>query len=367
MTSRLFRENRAKDVKTLKNWEEFVAKKQIKLDQQELINWLCIKRGILRLWVSCWLRFGNYRTKWIPCQTQESHTILKQRAALERPTFPVNPLPFGVPEPCLASIRDCRMTHGILWVPQETLLNDYLLEKDYPLLSSKIQRIWHHLLEDWDLKLQEIQWYRKGKWDENRRIRQHLYHASKVEVEYRIILVELILTVVWFITREFQSQKFIWESFQTLGISKLESQPHLTMHWTKEVEKAKSIDELMTSRTIMVRTDFPDYDMLDAMIASALKKLLNTHVHFRKRVSVEEQRAQKYDRFFRGRQSCLQIFEHFRPTGAHEAVQRHSDLFKKRLQKDDVQDFETRWDQALKSASEVPTDVILEGMYKSKL
>ena len=77
------------------------------------------------------------------------------------------------------------------------------------------------------------------------------------------------------------------------------------MHWIKEVEIAKSIDELMTSRSIVERTDFPDFDMLDAMIASALKKLLNTQIHFRKRVSVEEQRAQTYDRFLRGRQNCL--------------------------------------------------------------
>ena len=32
--------------------------------------------------------------------------------------------------------------------------------------------------------------------------------------------------------------------------------------------------------------------MLDAMIAFALKRLLDKHIHFRKRVSVEEQRAQ---------------------------------------------------------------------------
>ena len=57
------------------------------------------------------------------------------------------------------------------------------------------------------------------------------------------------------------------------------------MHWIKEVVIAKSIDELMTSRPIVRRTDFPDFDKLDAMIASALKKLLN--------MSVEEQRAQK--------------------------------------------------------------------------
>ena len=69
------------------------------------------------------------------------------------------------------------------------------------------------------------------------------------------------------------------------------------MHWIKEVDIAKSIDELMTSRSIAGGTDFPDHDMLDAKIASALKKILINCVHFRKRVSVEEQRAQKDDRY----------------------------------------------------------------------
>ena len=94
----------------------------------------------------------------------------------------------------------------------------------------------------------------------------------------------------------------------------------ITMHWIKEVEIAKSIDELMTSRSIVGRDDYPDSDMLDAMIASALKKILNTQTHVRKRVSVEEQRAQKHDRFLRGRQIAHMICEYFRATGAFEAV-----------------------------------------------
>ena len=68
------------------------------------------------------------------------------------------------------------------------------------------------------------------------------------------------------------------------------------------------------------------------MIASALKKLL-THVHFRKSVSVEEQRAQGDDRFLRGGQIAHMICEYFRAIGA----------------------FDTRWDQALLKASERPT------------
>ena len=106
---------------------------------------------------------------------------------------------------------------------------------------------------------------------------------------------------------EFQSWKI---NFKTEVFSK-SADPRLTMHWIKEVEMAKSVDELVASRSLTVRTDFPDHDMLDAMIASALKKLLNTHVHFRKRVSVEEQRPQNYDQFFRRRQIACMIDEHF--------------------------------------------------------
>ena len=110
------------------------------------------------------------------------------------------------------------------------------------------------------------------------------------------------------------------------------------MHWVKEVEMAKSIDDLMTSRSITGRKDFTDYVMLDAMIASALKKLL-THVHFQKRVSVEEQRAQKNDRFLRGGQISYMICEHFHAPRAYESVQGLSHLFTVRLQNNDVQDF----------------------------
>ena len=45
---------------------------------------------------------------------------------------------------------------------------------------------------------------------------------------------------------------------------------------------------------------------------------------------------------------------------------RDSDLFNVRLQNDDVQDFDVRWDQALLPASEIPTEMALEGLYESK-
>ena len=78
----------------------------------------------------------------------EKFTILKQRAALERPTFPVYPLQFRVPEPCFAAVLDCRTIHGMLWVLQESFLNDYLFEKDELLLSSTLPRIGQPLLKN---------------------------------------------------------------------------------------------------------------------------------------------------------------------------------------------------------------------------
>ena len=52
--------------------------------------------------------------------------------------------------------------------------------------------------------------------------------------------------------------------------------PQATMQWIKEIEVAKSIDELVASRSVTGQTKISDFDVLDAMIASALRKLNNT-------------------------------------------------------------------------------------------
>ena len=65
-------------------------------------------------------------------------------------------------------------------------------------------------------------------------------------------------------------------------------------------------------------------------------------------------------------QIAYMIYERFHETGACGAVQGLS-LFNSRLQNDDVRDFDVRWDQALLAASEIPTEMVLECLYKSKL
>ena len=69
----------------------------------------------------------------------------------------------------------------------------------------------------------------------------------------------------------------------------------------KEVEMADSVDDLKSSHSIQGQTNVPNLGLLDARIASALNKIIQNS-YFKKKVSLEEQQAQKEDRFLRGRQ-----------------------------------------------------------------
>ena len=77
----------------------------------------------------------------------------------------------------------------------------------------------------------------------------------------------------------------------------------------------------------------PNFEVLDARIASALNRIIHNS-HFKRRVSLEEQKAQKEDRFLRGRQIVHLIYEYFRVTGANDSVENYADLFTIVLQHD---------------------------------
>ena len=67
----------------------------------------------------------------------------------------------------------------------------------------------------------------------------------------------------------------------------------------KEVELVDSVDDLKSSRS-STGTHGPDFEVLDAKIASALNRIMK-NTRFKKKVSLEEMKAQKEDRFLRGR------------------------------------------------------------------
>ena len=68
-------------------------------------------------------------------------------------------------------------------------------------------------------------------------------------------------------------------------------------------------------------------------IASALNKI-SQNTHFKKKVSLEEQKTQKEDQFLRGRQIAFMIYDYFRVTGARDTVLDNADFFSVALRDD---------------------------------
>ena len=137
------------------------------------------------------------------------------------------------------------------------------------------------------------------------------------------------------------------------------------MLWIKEVEMVDSVDELRSSSSFR-GIQMPNFEVLDARIASALNRIIHNS-HFKRRISLEEQKAQKQDRFLRGRQIAYLIYEYFRVTGANDSVENYADLFTIGLRNDDIQEFDSKWDGILLSVTQIPSDDILEGLYKLRI
>ena len=105
------------------------------------------------------------------------------------------------------------------------------------------------------------------------------------------------------------------------------------------MEMVDSVDDVKSSSS--VRGIQMPICVLDAKIASALNRIIHNS-HFKRRVSLEEQKAQKEDRFLRGRQIAHLIYEYFRVTGANDSVQNDADLFTIGFRNDDIQEFDSK-------------------------
>ena len=137
------------------------------------------------------------------------------------------------------------------------------------------------------------------------------------------------------------------------------------MHWIKEVEMVESVDDLKSSCSVRgIRT--PDFETLDAKIASVLKRIIHVS-HFKRRIRLEDMKAHKDNRFPRGRQIAYLIYEYFQVTGANDSVENYADLCTIVLRNDDIQEFDSKWDEILLSITKIPSDDILEGLYKLRI
>ena len=61
------------------------------------------------------------------------------------------------------------------------------------------------------------------------------------------------------------------------------------------------------------------------------------------------------------------IYEYFRVTGANDSFENYADLFTIVLRNDDIQEFDSKWDGILLSMTKIPSDDILEGLYKLRI
>ena len=117
--------------------------------------------------------------------------------------------------------------------------------------------------------------------------------------------------------------------------------PSKAMLWIKEVEMVDSVNDLnyrTQFKGILISSNF---EILDAKMASALKRII-TKKYFRRRTNVEEQEAHQFNRFLRGRQIAYMIYDYFRVTGANDSVENYADLFTLGLRNDDIQEFDSK-------------------------
>ena len=108
------------------------------------------------------------------------------------------------------------------------------------------------------------------------------------------------------------------------------------------MELVDSVDDLKSSCSVRgIR--MPDFEVLDAKIASALNRIIH-NTQFTRKVSLEEQKSQKENRFLRGRQIAYLNYEYFRVIGANDSVENYADQFTIALRNDDIQEFDSKWD-----------------------
>ena len=120
--------------------------------------------------------------------------------------------------------------------------------------------------------------------------------------------------------------------------------PSEAMLWIKEVEMVDSLDELKSSRSVYGK-DFPNFEMLDAKIASPLNTIIQKFPVQEEGQPRGAESPKGGSVLLRGRKTAFMIYDYFRVTGAHDTVLDYDDLLSVTLRDDNVQEFDTRWDE----------------------
>ena len=135
------------------------------------------------------------------------------------------------------------------------------------------------------------------------------------------------------------------------------------MLWIEEVETVDSVDDLKFSQSIAGHSRWPNFELLDARVASSLNKIMQN--------SCIEKQGQS------GRTESSEV----RLVSSRETDRVHdlrllpgylrpghcSRLFAVTLRDGDVQEFDTKWDGILLSMSNIPTDDVSESLYNLQI
>ena len=276
--------------------EQVVLYRSLKGWEQK--NFLMKRKKANLQWISSRLKFRNYKARWIPWTIPLNFMILNRQAVLGYPTFPVSLWVFRAFVECC---RDSFLQPGIsgnvfedLFAPSE-LPAAFFEHFKKPCVSTMRARLSEHSdsSEGIGEKYQTFftprfasmfsTWnppsHAEGAYPQNCMFEQPRNQVSEMHFD-RIPL-------------SFKTEVCFWSNFPTDALL-----------WIKEAEM----------RSIGGQR-FPNFEMLEAEIPSALKKIIR-NPYFKKRANLEEQKAQVQSRLFRAWQIAYMIYEYFRVTGA---------------------------------------------------
>ena len=251
--------------------------------------------------------------EWTLWMTLVNSKMSNQLAVEDYTTFPINRRLFQTVVECWAATKACDLIHGIRLVQRETFFLQSIQSTQCRHLTDEcctLGILKLHSVTQCSQVQGDLQGEDRKKWDTipTPRFARRPSTRNSLFSQQRRIFIE---SYSWS-TKTSDLGTSFWHISHTFNILMLEDQNQnrsMSLFW------------------------FPNFEMLDARIASALNKIIQNS-YSKTKVSLEEQNAQKEDRFLRGRQIAYMICDDFQVTGAHETVIDCADPFTITLRND---------------------------------
>ena len=143
--------------------------------------------------------------------------------------------------------------------------------------------------------------------------------------------------------------------------------PSEAMLWIKEVEMLGSSEELKSSPIRFWKEFSKFWDAGPRKLLLLWTRSSKTLTSRRRSVS-RTRKPRKKIGFSEDDRLPYMIYDYyFRVTGAHDTVLDYADVFSVTLRDDNIQEFDSRWDEVLPSMSMIPSDDVLESLYISRI